>query len=304
MKERTIYALGFFDGVHLGHRALLDACHALGEATGAKKGVITFTTHPDGLVSGVAPRLITSPADRKRLLLEAGIDTVVELTFDKKLMEMPWQEFYRLLRSQYGAAGFVCGEDFRFGSRGAGNAALLIEQCRQDGLPCTVVPQQKLAGTVVSSTHIRALLESGQIRQANSFLGHPHILTGRVVPGRQLGRTMGTPTANLSLDSRLQLPVNGVYACRALVEGHAYPAVTNIGTRPTVGGSHVTVEPWLLDWEGDLYGKELTLIFYEYLRPEKKFPDLTALEAEIRKNAQETRKILENFPLHLGKLMI
>ena len=304
MRDRTIYALGFFDGVHLGHRALLDACRSLAETDGTKKGVVTFTTHPDGLVSGVAPRLITSPADRKRLLLEAGMDTVVELPFDRKLMQMPWQDFYRLLRTEYGAEGFVCGEDFRFGSRGAGNAALLTKLCREEGICCTVVPQQKLAGRVVSSTYIRKLLEQAEIEQANRFLGHAHILTGTVVPGRQLGRTMGTPTANLSFASCLQLPGSGVYACRAFVEGQAYPAVTNIGTRPTVNGQGITVEPWLLDFSGDLYGKELTLQFYAYLRPEKKFPDLEALEAEIRKNAAQTREIIEKIPLQLGKLMI
>lgn len=295
MKEKTIYALGFFDGVHLGHQALLAACRALAEQTGAKKGVVTFTNHPDALVSGAAPRLITSPADRKRLLLEAGMDTVVELPFDRPMMEMPWQDFFRLLREEYGAAGLVCGEDFRFGSHGAGNAALLTEKCREEGIPCTVVPQQKLEGTVVSSTHIRTLLAAGDMAEANRFLGHPHILTGTVTEGRKLGRTMGTPTANLSLLPELQLPRQGVYACRAAVEGRTYPAVTNIGTRPTVEGHHVTVEPWLLDFEGDLYGKELTLTFYEYLRPEKKFPDLAALEEEIRKNAAQARKILEKY---------
>lgn len=295
MKERTIYALGFFDGVHLGHQALLAACRALAKTTGAQKGVVTFADHPDALVSGKAPRLITSGADRKRLLQHFGMDTVVELPFDTAMMTMPWQDFFQLLREKYNAAGLVCGADFRFGSRGAGNAALLAEKCRVEGIPCEVVPQQLLDETVVSSTHIRGLLEAGNLEQANRFLGHPHILTGTVVTGRKLGRTMGTPTANLSVDPQLQLPGQGVYACRATVDGQTYPAVTNIGSRPTVGGHHVTVEPWLLDFTGDLYGKELTLTFYAYLRPEQKFPDLGALEAEIRKNAAETRKILEKY---------
>lgn len=304
MKEKTIYALGFFDGVHLGHQALLAAGHALAEQTGAKTGVVTFADHPDALVSGKAPLLITSGQDRKRLLAHFGMDTVVELPFDRAMMTMPWQDFFCLLRKKYNAAGLVCGEDFRFGSRGAGSAALLAEKCREEGIPCAVVPQQQLDGTTVSSTHIRSLLAECSLEEANRFLGHPHILTGTVISGRKLGRTMGTPTANLSVSPQLQLPGQGVYACRATVDGQTYPAVTNIGSRPTVGGHHVTVEPWLLDFQGDLYGKELTLVFYRYLRPEKKFPDMEALRREIQKNAAQTRKILENYPLHLGKLML
>ena len=121
------------------------------------------------------------------------------------------------------------------------------------------------------------------------FLGHPHVLTGAVVPGQQLGRKLGIPTANLRLPEGLAVPKFGVYACRAVVEGKTYAAVTNIGTRPTVEGTGITVEPWILDYEGDLYGREITLEFHKFLRPEMKFPDLAALQQEIRKNAAETR---------------
>ena len=127
--------------------------------------------------------------------------------------------------------------------------------------------------------------------QAVRFLGHPHMITGTVVAGRQLGRTIGVPTANIQLPAGVVCPKFGVYACKAVVDGQEHLAVTNIGNRPTVGGHHVTVEPWLLDFEGDLYGKELTLLFYEFLRPEKKFDSLGQLQAEIQKNAQKVRKI-------------
>ena len=132
------------------------------------------------------------------------------------------------------------------------------------------------------------------MKEANAFLGHPHILSGTVVSGRKLGRTLGIPTANLALpEETVKLPF-GVYACKAEVEGSTYLAVTNIGNRPTVGGHRVTVEPWLLDFEGDLYGKALTLSFYAFLRPEQKFPSLDALKEEIGKNALQTRKFFEN----------
>ena len=198
-----------------------------------------------------------------------------------------------MLRTQYRAVGLVCGEDFHFGYKGQGNAQLLKEICAKDGIPCTVIPQQTLNGTVVSSTHIRSLLQQGMIEEAEAFLGHKHIFTGRVIKGQQLGRCLGTPTANLSLPQELLCLPFGVYICRAKGENIDCPAVTNIGIRPTVEGENVTVEPWLLDYEGDLYGKELTLEFYHYLRPERKFPSLTELREEILKNGEQTRKYFE-----------
>ena len=293
MIEKTIFALGFFDGVHLGHAALLRACRTLAAENGCQAGVVTFSGHPDTLVLGRTPGLINTPGDRERLLRSQGIGPVIVLPFDKKMMTMPWQDFFCLLL-EFGAAGIVCGSDFRFGYRGEGSAQKLQIACREAGIPCAVVPEQTIDGVRVSSTHIRALLESGEMETAVKFLGHPHIFTGTVVSGRQLGRTIGIPTANLHLPEALLVPRFGVYACKALLDGREYPAVTNIGTRPTVGGHRITVEPWILDFAGDLYGRELTLEFHRFLRPEKKFSSLEQLQEEIRKNAVQTRKFFEN----------
>ncbi len=289
---KTVYALGFFDGVHRGHQALLSACCALAAETGAKAGVATFTGHPDGLVQGKAPMLINTYADRRRLLIHYNIEEVLELPFDRALMEMPWQNFLKKLRPT--AAGFVCGEDFRFGYKGEGTAAILQQYCKAEGIPCVVVPQMKLGEVPVSSTHIRRLLTDGEMEKAVDFLGHPHILTGKVEKGRQLGRTIGIPTANLTFPEGVVLPRLGVYACKTRIDGKTYLAVTNIGTRPTVEGHHITVEPWILDFDGDLYGKELTLEFHAFLRTEQKFPTLEDLKAEIHKNAEKTRFLLQN----------
>lgn len=293
MKEKTIYALGFFDGVHLGHQALLTACRDLAQAHGCKAGAVTFLGHPDTLVHGRTPMLINTPQDRKKLLRQFHMDKVVELPFDRAMMTMPWQAFVEMLVETHDAAGFVCGHDFHFGDRGAGTAALLQGWCRERDLPCAVIPEQMLDGITVSSTYIRSLLEAGELEQAIRYMGHPHILVGTVVSGRKLGRTIGVPTANLCLpEDVVQLP-HGVYACKAVVDQKAYLAVTNIGSRPTVGGHRVTVEPWLLDFEGDLYGKEITLCFHSFLRPEKKFDSLEELKAEIQENALQTRKFFE-----------
>lgn len=285
MLKRTIYALGFFDGVHLGHQVLLHACRSLADRHDCNAGAVTFASHPDALVSGDAPLLINTSEDKNRLLRSFGMDTVMELCFDDAVRKTHWSAFLKQL-TQQDAAGFVCGSDFRFGAGACGTAKKLAAYCEKRGLPFAIVPQQLLDGIRVSSTHIRTLLESGDMEQAVRFLGHPHILTGQVVSGQQLGRTIGIPTANLLLPEHLLAPRFGVYACKAFVDDREYIAVTNIGTRPTVGGGQVTVEAFLLDFDGDLYGKTLCLAFYRFLRPEKKFDSLEDLQASIQKDIQ------------------
>lgn len=292
--KNTIYALGFFDGVHRGHAALLSACQALAEKHGCSAGVVTFASHPDTLVRGNTPRLINSPKDREWLLREKfHMEILLNLPFDEAMRSMPWETFLDMLRRHYDAAGFVCGEDFRFGHRGSGNAQALREYCNRENIPCTVVPDQILDGVRISSTYIRQQLEDGHMVTAVKFLGHPHILSGTVVHGKALGRKLGIPTANLLLPEGLAVPKFGVYACSCLIDGKRYPAVTNLGTRPTVAGSGITVEPWILDYSGDLYGREITLEFHYFLRPERKFPTLEALQEEIKRNAEETRTYLQ-----------
>lgn len=290
---KKVYALGFFDGVHLGHRALLSACRELAQSVGAMAAAVTFDTHPQSLISGTAPQMINTASDRLMLMQQQGIQSVHTLHFDEKTMAMPWQDFLEYLLGELDAAGLVCGDDFRFGYGGEGNARRLQDACQEARIPCVVVPEQTLDGIRISSTHIRGLIAQGDMEQAVRFLGHPHILSGQVVTGRKLGRTIGVPTANLLLPEGLTVPKFGVYACIARIGERQYPAVTNVGTRPTVGGHRITVEPWILDFQGDLYGKTITLEFYSFLRPEKKFASLPQLQEEIIKNAQETRNFFE-----------
>lgn len=293
--NKTICALGFFDGVHLGHQALLTQCRRLASEEGCSAGVVTFASHPDALVLGSTPRLINDPKDRQWLLEEKfHMDFVVTLPFDEEMRTMPWEDFLTMLQREYGAIGFVCGEDFRFGVRGAGTAETLKAYCETGNLRCAVVPEQTLDGIRVSSTYIRQQLETGDMATAVRFLGHPHVLRGRVIHGKQLGRRLGIPTANLCLPEGLALPKFGVYACKCTVDGESHPAVTNIGTRPTVNGTGITVEPWILSYGGDLYGREIILEFYRFLRPEQKFPSLEALKNAIRRDAEETRQLYRN----------
>lgn len=293
MKEKIIYALGYFDGVHLGHQALLSRSRSLAQAMDCRSGAVTFLGHPDALLTGAAPVQINTFADRKALLSQR-VDRVLELPFDKTMMETPWERFLDGLIQAHQAVGFVCGSDFRFGCRGQGTAELLEKFCRERNLSCEIVPQQSIDGIRISSTYIRTLLEQGNMEEAARFLGHPHVLSGRVIAGKQLGRTIGIPTANMAYGEELAELPYGVYACQAALEGKKYMAVTNVGIRPTVEGERVNAESWLLDFSGDLYGKTLTLRFYKYLRPEQKFPDLCALKAQIEKDRLSAIDALKN----------
>ena len=290
--EKRIYALGFFDGVHLGHQALLRECVALAEKLDAGTAAITFDRHPRTLFAREPIPLISTVASRKLLLGRYGIGHVKKYPVIPEVMGMPWRDFLEELVAE-GAVGFVCGDDFRFGSRGEGNGRRLADFCRERGLPCVIVPEQAVDGKRISSTYIRRQIECGDMETAKRFLGHPHIVSGVVVPGKQLGRTLGIPTANIRLEEGLVVPRFGVYACRIHLDGRDYAAVTNVGTRPTVSGVGVTVEPWILDFDGDLYGQEITLEFHRFLRPETRFDGLDALKAQIRRDAQATREYFE-----------
>ena len=296
MRER-ILALGFFDGVHVGHATLLRRTRERALERGAEAAVLTFDVHPDTLVSGHAVPLINSLEDREDLIRRLfGIDTVLQLRFDKAMMQMPWERFLDWIRREYGAAHLVCGHDFTFGWRGEGNPERLTKYCAENGLGSDVMPEVCLDGSAVSSTRIRSLLKDGRLEEANRLLGHPHVLAGEVVHGRHLGSTIGFPTANLTFAPGVLVPAHGVYTGRLEIPGEAEPryAVTNVGVRPTVSDSGaVTVESYSLDWSGDLYGKRLRLEFLEYVRPEMRFDSVEALREQIARDAERVRGFRE-----------
>lgn len=292
MKQKKIFALGFFDGVHLGHQALLHACRQLAEKQNATACAVTFDLPPSAVLQNAQPNMLNTVRDRETLLRQHGVEEVLLLTAEQATLSMSWTAFLEMLLSE-GASGFVCGYDYRFGKNGEGTAQKLAAFSEERKLPCIIVPEQVMDGEKISSTRIRSLLEKGDVEHANRLLGHPHVLTGTVVSGRHLGRTIGIPTANLHLPDELVKPAFGVYACTAHADGHTYVAVTNIGTRPTVDGQGVTVEPWLLDFSGDLYGKEITLQFHKFLRPERKFNSLEELKAQIQLDAAEGYRLFK-----------
>ena len=290
--EKTVIALGFFDGVHRGHGALLrKAAERAGELNAAP-AVFTFDRSPKEFVTGKPILLINSNDDRRDIIRRVyGIQRVIFAPFDREMMTMPWQDFItELLVKQYGAVHLVAGHDYRFGHKNEGTVERLREKCRELGLGCDIIPKVELEGITVSSTYIRTLLEQGDVERAALFLGHPHCLSQTVRHGHRLGRTIGIPTVNLAVPAHVLTPERGVYITRAfLPDGRSCPGVTNVGTRPTVTeGDTVSVETYLLGFDGDLYGQTVRLDFYKRLRGEVKFPSLEALRQEILRNVAET----------------
>ena len=290
--EKTVIALGFFDGVHRGHGALLrKAAERAGELNAAP-AVFTFDRSPKEFVTGKPVLLINSNDDRRDIIRRVyGIQRVIFAPFDREMMTMPWQDFItELLVKQYGAVHLVAGHDYRFGHKNEGTVERLREKCRELGLGCDIIPKVELEGITVSSTYIRTLLEQGDVERAALFLGHPHCLSQTVRHGQRLGRTIGIPTVNLAVPAHVLTPERGVYITRAfLPDGRSCPGVTNVGTRPTVtDGDAVSVETYLLGFDGDLYGQTVRLEFHKRLRGEVKFPSLEALRQEILRNVAET----------------
>ena len=290
--EKTVIALGFFDGVHRGHGALLRKAAERAGGLNAAPAVFTFDRSPKEFVTGKPILLINSNDDRRDIIRRVyGIQRVIFAPFDREMMTMPWQDFItELLVKQYGAVHLVAGHDYRFGHKNEGTVERLREKCRELGLGCDIIPKVELEGITVSSTYIRTLLEQGDVERAALFLGHPHCLSQTVRHGQRLGRTIGIPTVNLAVPAHVLTPERGVYITRAfLPDGRSCPGVTNVGTRPTVTeGDTVSVETYLLGFDGDLYGQTVRLDFYKRLRGEVKFPSLEALRQEILRNVAET----------------
>ena len=291
--HKRIFALGFFDGVHLGHQALLSECVRLARAMDVETAAITFERHPQSLFQSDVPPLLSTLNDRFRLLLRYGIDHVYPLPVTREVMGKHWRDFLLELMES-GAAGFVCGDDFRFGSRGEGNGEKLREFCRERKIPCVIVPEQTLDNVRISSSYIRRQIETGDMATAVRYLGHGHMLTGTVVTGRRLGHKLGFPTANIALPEGVIVPRHGVYACYAYVGRERYMAVCNVGNRPTVQGHQVRTETWLLDFSGDLYGQPVTLEFLYFLRPEQRFESVDVLKEAVLHDAEMTRNFFAN----------
>ena len=297
MNESTVIALGFFDGVHIGHGELLKMAVRRAQERGCRSAAFTFDRSPREFVTGKPVPLLTTPSERANIIrTQYGVQEVFVEPFDRNMMTMPWEDFIsELLVRKYHAVHLVAGHDFRFGHKNEGDVEKLRSYCAAHGLGCDVIPRVELDGVTVSSSHIRSLLEEGDAVRAAEFLGRPFSMEGTVRHGDGIGKKRLFPTANLIPEEHLLVPKRGVYATRAhLPGGEMRVGVTNVGVRPTVSEKNsVTVETYLVDYEGDLYGKVLRLDFCDYLRPERRFSSTQELHDMIAHNAEEAKRIVK-----------
>ncbi len=288
MEEKKVIALGFFDGVHIGHGALLRKTAERARELGAAAAAFTFDRAPKEFVTGVHVPLLTSVPERAALVRERyGVARTIVEPFDRDMMTMSADDFLnKLLVERYRAIHLVAGHDYRFGYKNEGTPERLRAWCAEHGLGCDVIPKVELDGVTVSSTHIRALVEDGDMETAAAFLGHPYAVTGTVKHGKHLGTEALFPTVNLMPEPWRVLPRFGVYAVRVVLpDGDVYAGVTNVGIRPTiVDDDRVTIETYLVDFDGDLYEKDIRIEFLRYLRPERKFDSMTELHAQIEQD--------------------
>lgn len=298
-ETKRAIALGFFDGVHAGHAELMKMTKRRAEEIGAMPSVLSFDVHPDTLVFNKEVPLINSAIGREELIRRCfGINNVVFIHFNKHVMCMPWREFIDSLIDELNIAWIVVGHDFCFGYKGEGTAQRLKDYCEERGIGCDIIPALRIDGRIVSSTHIRELIANGDIETANRYLGHPHTLSDTVHSGYHLGRNLGAPTINMFFPDGVLVPKHGVYATKVFLEdGSSYIAVTNVGVRPTVSeDSRVSVESHLLDYSGNLYGRQARVEFYSYLREEVKFGSFDELSEHIKKDADSARAYFAAHP--------
>jgi riboflavin kinase/FMN adenylyltransferase len=293
-EKDMLLTVGVFDGVHLGHRHLISRLTELARKQGLTSGVVTFAQHPqEVLFPQTKLPFLTDLAQRKKLLKDEGVKVIITLSFTPELASLSPRQFLGMLKKYLRMRGLVVGPDFALGQNREGNVENLSQLGKEMGFSVTVVPPLMINGEVVSSTAIREALASGDMKRAQSLIGRPFSLQGRVTSGAMRGAGLGFPTANLEASPQQALPAEGVYASRVHINNQAYPAMTNIGQRPTFGESQRVVEVYLLDYQGDLYGQELAVDIIERLRGEIKFDSPEELKQQIAEDIKQGTAILK-----------
>ena len=297
---KTAVTIGNFDGVHRGHRTLIENLMDWKRQhhEPVRTAVVTFEPHPAEVLKGIIIPRLTSPNERIHLIQQLGIDEVRVLPFSKEFSLTPARTFFeKLLVRDLEAAYVVIGHDFFFGHNREGTPGQMLDWCKALGIPSKLIEPIEADGAVVSSSRIRQLISEGHMIAASRLLGRDYSITSEVIHGDKRGRLLGFPTANIipitdGIGSRC-IPAYGVYLSSSTVEGKTFPSITNVGVKPTVSHSgHLVIETHLLDFDGDLYGKQLTVEFRDRLRGEKKFPNLEALTQQIQADINTARSRL------------
>ena len=286
-KVRSCITLGKFDGLHRGHQKLIERIKEK-RGKNCKAVVFTFDVSPKSYILHTPPKYLLTYEERRELAENLGVDILAECPFTEELMHMEPEAFVKeYLVDRLHGEYLAVGSDFRFGYQRKGTPQLLKELGEKYGFRTEILEKEKYKDKDISSTYIREELDQGHIEEVNQLLGYPYFTKGEIVHGRQLGRTIGIPTANLIPPSEKQLPPNGVYITESMIQGKTYQGITNVGYKPTVKENFLGVETYLFSCNADLYGQEAEVKFYRYLRPEIKFASLEELKNQMMKDIQK-----------------
>jgi riboflavin kinase/FMN adenylyltransferase len=289
----SVLTIGSFDGIHVGHQALIERLIQDAREQGKLSGLITFYPHPAVVLYPERSTLyLTTPGEKTALLEPSGLDWVIIVSFTQDLADMSAQAFMQVLYDRVGMRGVWVGPDFALGSNRKGDTTMLYRLGREMGFEVHDIPYVTQDGHKISSTHIRRLLQRGHVREAARLLGRPYTVSGEVLHGAQRGRCLGFPTANVGARPDRVIPANGVYATCVRLDRERLPSVTNIGVRPTFDNGARSVEVHILDYDGQLYGRDLVIEFVDRLRPELRFQDVQDLVVQMKQDIVDSRKIL------------
>lgn len=289
-------ALGNFDGMHLGHQALLKSMVDLAKKDNAQTGICIFEPHPMKLVNPKrAPKLLTSLSLRKKLLKSIGIENIHIIPFDEEMLNMNGLTFLEMIKNEFDAGLFAIGYNFTFGEKGAWDYKDLNKYCDDNGLKTIILDKYMKEGEEVSSTVIRQHINEGELNIACNFLGRPHLIEGRVVVGKKIGRLIDFPTANFIYEFDYCYPPHGVYFTVTMIDKKWYYSITNIGNKPTVDEDIINIETHILDYNGELYGKKIQIGFLSRLRAQRKFADVHALKSQLIKDESKARELIPQY---------
>lgn len=295
--KKNYIALGSFDGLHLGHLSLVRKVKSLAKENKSKSIVFTFRNHPRRFInSNNKIELIMTNEEKINVLQKEGIDILAFQDFDEKMMKMMPDEFIRWLCKTYNVKGIVVGFNFKFGYKNLGNVELLKKFEEEYRYKLYVMEPFKSEGKTISSTTIRKELVDGNVRKAFNMLSRPYMLSGKVIDGKKLGRTIGFPTANLEINKQKVIPKKGVYYTNVKINEKIFKGITSVGNNPTVNGQELTVETYILDFSNDIYGKEINIYFIDRIRDEIKFNDIHELIEQLKKDkkfAEENSEVIE-----------
>lgn len=290
----TAVALGCFDGVHIGHRAVISETVNIAKQSGIQSAVWCFEAPPKNFFIKNSAPLITTPSEKIALISELGVDVAVCVPFDTDIGSLtPDEFFFEILIKRMHTAHVVCGSNYTFGKNGIGNAEYLSELCQKNGIGFTSIGHICVDGISVSASAIREMVKRGNITDASLLLGRPYSISGTVIDGNHLGRTLGFPTANLALRDGCVVPKNGVYLTKAYIDGVERFGITNVGKHPTVPTENILAETYVFDFDSDIYGKKLRLEFLEFIRNEKTFASLKELSAQVQLDIEKAKKLVE-----------